>query len=263
VDGLIGANLMIHAIWDINYEEDRIIITDDPQKLDGYDSGLEVAFTTSVQGSPYIPIHHGDLRIKNVLVDLGSGGSLSIPYKSFNKITQTNNIKTLKGYGSHSYGIFGRCLDSSYSALSNQIYLGSMPMDSMIISTTQYAKKGAILGTYSLRNYHFIIDWQSNKIIFKTRKPRPRNLESFGFGFGLEGNGLFIWFVYIDSPAGRAGLSTGMQIMEINGRDISDLNLDEYCNIRNKKLESDVLFLKVKEGENLRDVELQKEFLYK
>jgi C-terminal processing protease CtpA/Prc len=88
-------------------------------------------------------------------------------------------------------------------------------------------------------------------------------LSSFGFGYGLEGNGLFIWFVYTNSPAGRAGLRAGMQIMEINDRDISDLNLDEYCNIRNEKLESDVLFLKVKEGENLREVELNKEFLHK
>ena len=263
VDGLIGANLMKHAIWEINYEEEKIIITDDPKKLDGHDSGLEVAFTTSVQGSPYIHIHHGDLRIKNVLVDLGSGGSLSIPHKSFKKIIQSENIKPLQGYGSSSYGIFGRCIDSSYSALSNQVHLGSMPMDSMMISTTQYSKRHAILGTYSLKNYPFIIDWPGEKIIFKSDKARPRELESYGFGFGLENNGLFVWFVYDDSPAGKAGIRVGTQILSINGRDVSDLDVDDYCEIRNEKLESDILFLKVKEGENLREVELRKEFLYK
>jgi hypothetical protein len=263
VDGLIGANLMKHAIWDINYEEDRIFITDDPEKLEGYDSGLEVAFTTSVQGTPYVHIQHGDLKVKNVMVDLGSGGSLSLPHKAFRKITRAENLQPLTGYGSSSYGIFGRCLDSSYSALSNQINLGSMPMDSMMISTTQYSKRHAILGTYVLKNYNFIIDWPTKKIIFKSDKARHRNLESFGFGFGLEKSGLYIWFVYEGSPADRAGMKVGTQILAINDRDVSNLSIDDYCKIRNEKLESHNLHLKIKEGESLREIVLIKEFLFK
>ncbi|MEA3478759.1 MAG: retropepsin-like aspartic protease, partial [Bacteroidota bacterium] len=91
VEGLIGANLMRHAIWDINYKEKKIILTDDVSKLDDTESGLAVDFSTDVQGTPYFHANYEDIKLKNIMFDLGSGGSINITYKSFLEIVEAEN----------------------------------------------------------------------------------------------------------------------------------------------------------------------------
>jgi C-terminal processing protease CtpA/Prc len=51
--------------------------------------------------------------------------------------------------------------------------------------------------------------------------------EGFGFGSKFEGNDLRLTRVFADSPANRAGLARGQQILALNGRTIADIVAEE------------------------------------
>ncbi len=262
VDGLIGANLMRHAIWDINYKEKKITLTDDMGKLDDTGSGLVVDFSTSIQGTPYVHAKVNDIKLKNIMFDLGSGGSISVPYNAYLKLVESESPQSIKGYGSSSYGIFGWCFDTSYSSMVRELQFGQMPIDSIVINSDKNDRSGAILGTRVLRNYHFIIDWQSKQIIFRNKESYTKNIRSFGFSYGLQDDELYVLFVYDGSSAGKAGLKAGTQILELNGRNVEQLLIDEYCSLTSKKLQGDTLYLTVKEGDSVWRAELIKEHLF-
>jgi len=263
VDGLIGANLMRHAIWDINFEDKDIILTDDLSRLENDNNSFAVDFTTDVQGTPYFHAQLGENKLKNIMFDLGSAGSISVPYKSFRKIIKTEEITVLRGYGARSYGIFGHCFDTSYSALTRQLHFDELHMDSIVISSDKSSKAHPIMGTNILRDYHFILNWQENQIIFKDKNKNARDKRSFGFAYSLQGDKLYVMYVFEDSPAGNAGIIAGSQIMEIYGQDVEKLSVDEYCRLTAEKYKEETLYLTIKEGDSTREVVLTKEFLFK
>lgn len=263
VDGLIGSNLMRHAIWDISYSEEKIIITDDRGKLNIPENAPLITFTTSVQGSPYFHANYDDIKIKNILFDLGSGGNLSVPQKSFNKIINREATTPIKGYGARSFGVFGSCYDTSYYALIQKIHMGNIPVDSVLMSTEKNSRVSPILGTSVLRHYDFVIDWQRKEILLRNRDPGHRLKKSFGFGYGLEENELKVMFVFDNSPASNAGITAGTQILEIYGKDVEELSLEGYCSIRNFNFEEETIFLRIKKGDSSREVKLAKEYLFK
>jgi len=263
VDGLIGANLMRHAIWEINFEDKKIILTDDLSRLKNDNNSIAVDFTTDVQGTPYFHAQLGENKLKNIMFDLGSAGSISVPYKTFNKIIETEKATVLRGYGARSYGIFGHCFDTSYSALTRQLQFGQMNMDSIVISSDKNSKAHPILGTNILRDYNFILNWQEKQILFKVKNKNTRDKRSFGFGFGLQGNKLFVMYVFEDSPAGNAGIIAGSQILEIYGQNVEQLTVDGYCSLTAEKYKEETLYLSIKEGDSVRELVLDKEYLFR
>ncbi|MEA3479115.1 MAG: PDZ domain-containing protein, partial [Bacteroidota bacterium] len=160
-------------------------------------------------------------------------------------------------------GIFGWCFDSSYSAMVRQLHVGDMIMDSIVISSEKNARAHVILGTNVLRHHNFVIDWQSKQIIFRSTEADTSDKRSFGFGSGLQDDKLLVMFVYDDSPAGKAGIRAGSQILQINGKNVEQLSLDDYCSLTSKKLEGDTLYLTVKEEDSVRRVVLFKDMLFR
>ena len=136
-------------------------------------------------------------------------------------------------------------------------------MDSVVISSDKSSKANPILGTNILRDYHFILNWQEKQIIFKDKNKNTRDKRSFGFGYSLQGDKLYVMHVFEDSPAGNAGIIAGSQIMEIHGQDVEKLSVDEYCRLTAEKHKEETLYLTIKEGDSTREVVLTKEFLFK
>jgi len=85
-------------------------------------------------------------------------------------------------------------------------------------------------------------------------------------GFNIEyinnGERCFIKYIYKDSPAGRAGLRRGMEILEINGETIKKITENNLnSTILGKEEKGVKVNLKIKDNSEIRDITLVKDIV--
>ena len=85
IDGLIGSNLMKLAVWEVNNENKKIIITNSIDKTNVKEYQKIINFTTNVQANPFFELNFGNQKIKT-LMDLGHNTNINIQEKFLRNI---------------------------------------------------------------------------------------------------------------------------------------------------------------------------------
>ena len=128
VDGFIGSNLMQHAIWDIDFSQQQITITDNESNLSLPEIIIENKMFVGVAGLPSIACKINGEKIWNFQVDLGYNGDIVIPYSEFEKQTGNGEITNFeKSNSGGSIGIYGKekTTKKSYTGTIDEIEFGN------------------------------------------------------------------------------------------------------------------------------------------
>ena len=232
MDGIIGANLMRKAIWEIDYENQKITITNSIDSLEIPSDSKNVHFDQSLQGSPYINLNINGKLIKDILIDLGSNGDFKLSNKLLRKLQRQESFpRTTFAYGSESSGLYGRgSNDTTRFAKVSNISLGDIDLNNQIIEFREVNSK---IGTNFFKNYKVILNWDAKEIIMtKINEYDNTKLKTFGFKPVVEGDKIFIGYIHNKSSAAAAGLELGDQITEVNGKDYSTVCWNCWCEIR-------------------------------
>lgn len=230
-DGIIGANLMKEAVWEIDYERQVITISEKRSSFSIPDSVIHVPFSPALSFTPSVNITYNGVEDKNVTFDTGSNGyfaSSKTVYKSIKDKTPT--IKEARSFGSSGSGLYGAAVsDTNITARIDSTRLGDLTLKNNVVT---FEKGSRTLGTKFLKNYRVIIDWSVNEILLIPVKPfNHSNNESFGFSPFISENKLIVSDVFINSPASKNGIQLGTQILEANGVDYRNLTSDQWCSI--------------------------------
>ncbi|TQD39859.1 retropepsin-like aspartic protease [Haloflavibacter putidus] len=165
VDGFIGANLMQHAVWDIDFNKQQITITDDEANLNLPEQVIENKLFIGVAGIPSIAAKINGKKVWNFAVDLGYDGGIVIPFSEFKKQTENGQITDFKKSNTQGViGVYGKqnTTRESYTGIINEIEFGNSTLENVKVYSEQYLEKR--FGLNFFRNYRVIINWNSKKI---------------------------------------------------------------------------------------------------
>ncbi len=230
VDGIIGANLMRQAIWDFDFKNQNITITNTEASLDIPANYNEVKFFVGYQGTPSIIVDVNDLRVLNTRIDTGYNGSLSLSRIEFQKLRNKNKItQYVTGNGSTSVGVYGAGKPTIFhKGLINEMTFGNLKLNNTVVTFAGLDQK--LIGMNFLKKYRVIFNWNSKKIKMIEITPfKNSKVNTYGFGPSFKENKLYVKSVIKKSSAAKNGLQLGDQILTINDTDYSTIEQNEWC----------------------------------
>lgn len=225
-DGLIGNNLIRHCNWIIDYENRNMIISDDHLGNEDF-INVEMKYSKS---RPHLDIQINDKILKNVLLDLGSGGGLDISKSMADNLgLNPENYQASYALDGSSQGLFGSKIDSvctlkidslSFAQGKYSLYNASLDIES---------KKGAKIGNKILGNGLLHLDYENSIVGFKPYEEitRLKDKQSFSFSPSLGDSGLFVASMVLGGQAHQLGFNYGEKIHSINGKEKQDF--PDYC----------------------------------
>ena len=165
VDGFIGSNLMQHAVWDIDFNQKKITITDDESKLGLPENIIENKMFIGIAGLPSIACRVNGEKIWNFPVDLGYNGEIVIPFSEFEKQIKNGQISDFKKSNTQGViGVYGKqnTTRESYTGIISEIEFGNSTIKNEKVYSEQYLEKR--FGLDFFRDYRVILNWNSKKI---------------------------------------------------------------------------------------------------
>ncbi|MBN1188019.1 MAG: clan AA aspartic protease [Bacteroidales bacterium] len=255
-DGLIGPDIIHLANWQIDYENNIIIVTDDIKSLHfGIDTICLPVFVNQFSYSMEIPVTANSLEFKNVKVDMGAALGLFLNNRSSKKLIEEGKLNSyVKGFG-----IAGESLSGKQKAVNK--YRGVI--DSLQLSTSEYIMKDVYfvsgrglntIGDEFLANFRVTLDYDRAWLILEPRKENyhPSFESNYGFDYSFEKNKLVVTSLIEKTPAHDEGISIGDIIIEINGQDVLNCDHDTYCNLDIYQADSASLVIQKPSGENCK-----------
>jgi len=111
---IIGANLMISAIWQINIKDKVIYITNDIKKLNIPKSAIKFGFMETTSETPIINVSIDSININHVTLDYGSGSGIDLISEKLIAKIHAEKKNFVRTFGYNSVGLFGGKNDTTY-----------------------------------------------------------------------------------------------------------------------------------------------------
>lgn len=266
IDGIIGANLMKLAVWQIDYKAGTLEFADNQSKLTIDENNVyKIPFTHNRQGSPKVIFPIFGKKVK-VTFDTGKTGGIGVNKMQFGRLDfENDSIQMTKGIGQTGAGVFGVVTDTSFLVATNRVKMYDLPLDTVVFSTAK--KSSSLLGNGFLEDYKVTFNW-GTKIISLEPQSKPKvDLEGFGMGYTLKEDALMVSFLYENSPAKKAGIELGTQIISVNEYNFENLTIDSFCEMRQRKLFPDdtktvQVKYKLPKSDEVKSIELKKASLF-
>ena len=230
VDGIIGSNTMRLCNWTIDSGEKEIQFFSTPVLLD-QDSAFSAPFTVDKQFDMLVELKIANSKVKNVKIDYGSNGSLSLPKSAFIKLKEggvINNTYTV--IGQSQTGFIGEAKNVEYEVCYiDTVFLGDCTFENVRLK----GKGSGLLGNRLLRDFIVTIDWTNHILYFEKNKSIIRSNASFGFGLGYDRTGQFVYVQSVNegSTAYKKGLRPLMKVTKVDSLDFTSDNT--YCDYVN------------------------------
>ncbi|WP_347218626.1 retropepsin-like aspartic protease [Chryseobacterium sp.] len=255
VDGILGSNQMAKLFWRVNYNENSLEATQDLSKFDltGYD--IVIPFDVKDQKTPIIEANILDKKM-NIIFDTGSSGNIKITANHYNSKKVTEKVDV---YGNSSVGAFGTGNPVlGYIFKASNITLGNKSFSNEVIATGN----SGLVGNDFLKNFVFVLDWESRKIYMKQIKETIHKLESFGFGYRFINSKPIVAYVFQEE---NFPLKVGDSIISINNINLDNLDKEGVCHYFLNRVEKDAVAidLKIKRGGTEMNVNLKKKVYLK
>jgi hypothetical protein len=238
LDGVIGWKILSEYAVRLNYDAMQIEIYD-TRRFDytlaapGYD--LEVSGTALFLNAT-VAFESGAVFTGEVLVDTGSGGDISFntPFARENdllaEIGSSYEREVTGGLGANSY--------QSFTTMLSSLSIGEYDFASMPAKIA-FAEAGAlswpgvmgILGNDVLKRFNMFVDIQQGRTFLESNRLYDEAFEVNCSGLELVMDDTFekiiVDHVYPASPADKAGLKVGDEIVQIDGASASTLDLPQ------------------------------------
>ncbi|MEM9052406.1 MAG: aspartyl protease family protein [Bacteroidota bacterium] len=228
IDGIIGANLMRQAFWNLDYKNQEITFSDSLTALALDSSYIGIDFIEKTQGTPLVSFTLNGFEAKKMTFDTGSNRGLSFPLQVLQEMRDSLDLKESIEVGSTTYGVGGKSkVDSVFHVRIDSISMGELQLPSSVIGFDQHSNT---FGTEVLENFDVILDWESDKVYMKPISDPDLNLETHGFGIHFTDGQIRVGSIYADSEAAEK-LQLGDRILNMEEFELENLPFDEICSL--------------------------------
>ncbi|MFT3752211.1 MAG: aspartyl protease family protein [Paludibacter sp.] len=237
INGLIGVDLFYDYIVEVNYSNKRVNFYNRSSFF--MPKGYEMLPLTVEAQKLFINLSvlEANSVSRNVKMLLDTGAELNAWFQTFKKeavsVSEKWVLATIgQGLNGEIKGKIGRIPKICFGThcLVNPIV--SFPDSSCIADIVGSSERDGTIGSQILCRFDYIIDYQQRSFYFK---PNSNFNNKFSYNIaGIEITQIFpylpqteVWKVWEDSPASRAGVQVGDQVLEVNGKRSFELNINE------------------------------------
>lgn len=232
IDGILGANLMRSAVWQIDMKNEVLIIASD---LDHVKLPLGESFFNfkpEISGTPKISLSlDSKHKYEDVVFDYGSTRGIDLFEEAIpTKISKIGNNPE-RFFGATSVGLFEDNQVDTIFCSKNDVKLGELELKNCSV---YFEGQGtSTLGTKILKDFVVTIDWDSETIFFNPNY-NPKyisNNDEYVYGLKLkrQENYVIVTGIFENSPAFQNGLRVGDKVLFINEENILNLTESQYC----------------------------------
>jgi hypothetical protein len=262
-DGILGMEYFYNSILEINYEREymKIYKSIDSVNVQGWTKiGL-----TKKNNRLYIPLEviiNDTINISGeCILDLGSGGTVSLTSVVSKKYKLSKNIKNKVAYFTKYGGVGGE--SSSYDFFASSLQIGDFKFDNCLMDFSEDTSGAlaseehlGLLGNEIYERFNVFIDFINNDLYLKPNNNfnKPFEASRLGFSYVDRGQTLNSWIVsglYSSSNAEKGGLKIDDKIVSVNGLDVSKITYE----LKGSYFDAmDEIKLRVKRNENFIDI---------
>ena len=243
VVGIIGRNTLRHGVWQIDYQQKVLHVSDNIENLQLTTDKIP-AHVNRYSFTITVPLYVNDSTAVDFMLDTGSNGWISTNNEIAAQMATHADLRFL-GASGNSLGGYNGAKEEKKS-LAKSMTLGTHTMDSLPV---HYAAKHInLIGNAALKNYLITISWKDGGVwldpIPSPKEPTPK---SFGFRTKKHEGKVLISSI-VDFKADASGIKPGDQVIAYNEIDLTNADDGTYCQFRN--LETKSVALKVLNSEN-------------
>jgi len=233
VSGIIGVNAMQNSIWEINFRDTTITVSDTLTNFKNVTNAFKTKFKPySEQQTPVVKLLINNKDTVTAFIDTGEPGFIKFNSDfdiSNLKEKQPETVKTAyydiddQGKKLKKKSIYER----DYIKL-NSLKIGDFELDSSIVEKVSLYKGKNLVGLSFLKNFIVTIDFKNYDLYLKPLEKAhfPTNISSYGFECFKRNGVLEVDFIYKGSLAEQLGIKCGDKIIKINNQDIKDIDKD-------------------------------------
>ena len=256
IDGIIGSNLIRHSNWTIDQELKTLSLFASVEKK-AMEKCIAVPFKTDFQYNIFIDVNIGQAKVKNILVDYGSNGSMALSNEIFTTLKDRNIIRApLLEKGSKQSGIIGNPIALNREiTYSDSVKINNQKLNNVLIQTG----KTVSIGNDLLSRFQVTIDWD-HKHLFLTKLPKVidrAGLAGFRLGYSME-KGVYIQSVIENSNAYKSGIRPNMSVVKIDDLDFERGN--DFCDLVSYKLRNEIFLQLINSTGQKLDYHFEKTF---
>ncbi len=267
IHGIIGSNFMRKAKWRIDYQRQKIWISDQLASFTTLENNRLIKLNGNNAGSAYLTTSLDGVK-EDYTFDTGNAGSIQSNAKTFNKLLKANKaLEYTQVKGSTGITLNGIQYGVTNYTLINEMDIGGLTIPKQIVELQQNPKASSLVGNGILENYIMTIDWSENNLYLSpVIEINPDTLEAFQYTiisdrstntFSLENE-------WLQHPK-KLKISQNNKITNIEGYDVTNLSEEAYCDFVNDvypllKEQANISLQIVNNGKKL-DVILKKEKL--
>jgi hypothetical protein len=243
-DGLIGANLMRHCLWQIDFEHRKITLADRIETLGGLENAIRIPFKPKpLQYSPDVDVVLDGGEKASLQFDTGATGFISLLTPSLKSLVESGKAVAWTARLDRFIEEAGATgIETHYFVRIPSFELGSRIFENLAVAVLNPSRSELMnrgnLGLEFMKNFIVTFDWTSNTIFLvpiADREPK-HNIRTFGFTYGYRDGAMRIASIYAGSPAEKAGLWIDAPILSINGKPVDRLTDDEVRRFKNGDL---------------------------
>jgi PDZ domain len=229
-NGLIGANAMADAVWQIDYQAGAATVASSTEGLEHIDGAITLDFqpTPGLSPTPIVAIPYGPAGFIFV-VDSGSDAGLIAPPDQLTAagievLTEapTEHIRATGAAGS---------IDLTARYVPTRLELGGVAMEYPIAAVDIGTQGLGNMGNAFLSQFIVTFDWAGRKLyldpVAEDGAIDPPERPSAGLGW--DGSRIFVHRLLVGSPAAEAGLRLGDVVSAVDGRDVSQATRGDFC----------------------------------
>ncbi|MFH1687961.1 MAG: aspartyl protease family protein [bacterium] len=237
--GIIGYNVLQTCCFQIDYQNEQLLITDRPDSLQQVDDIEWLGYTTSGQETPVIPATINDTINVSLTFDTGYRGFMSLSSGAlYEAIGSQYPSRIAKFAAKPTLTITNNRDVEPYQKLlfkTTTLTIGSNETKDMVVSVGNIrgGDQGGLIGSKYFEDYIITLDYANKRVGFL---PNPggeeREREStFGLSYAPLGGKVTVSALYEGSEAERLGIRVGDEVLSINGTTVSSLDSEDLCKI--------------------------------
>ncbi len=254
IQGVIGVNLLKKGVWQFDYFDEKLTFANHRDSLTFPKNSKTIGFVTYSQNGvdvPIVPVRVNQNYICDAFFNTVSNQGLTFPSGLLQNVLDTTKYLTWTG--------IEHCRDEILSDSYKSYSLPKLNIGDVfdIQDAFVFSDKESIvsIGGYFLKDYISTFDWNKKQITFSPNKQIDN--ATFGFCLDFKNNKTYVDCLIKNTPADKAGIRLNDHIVKINDQDVSNISLEDFCNIENS-YSQDSVKVSVKRNNEILDFILPK-----
>ncbi|NBU05643.1 MAG: hypothetical protein EBT39_04770 [Sphingobacteriia bacterium] len=233
VSGIIGVNAMQNSVWEINFQDTIITVSDNLKSFKNISNAYRTKFKPySEQQTPVVKLTINNKDTVTAFIDTGDPGFIRFN-SDFNIISykekEPESVKTAY----YDIDDNGKKLKKKSIYVRDQIKvnslkIGEFELDSSIVQRVSLYKGRNLVGLDFLKNFIVTIDFKNYDLYLKPIEKThfPKNIFTFGFECFKRKGFLEVDFIFKGSLAEKLGVKCGDKIVKVNNQAINDMDIN-------------------------------------